>query len=574
MNSFDYHPNRDISRSLAVSLMRCVNTELGKRAALLISQKRDNEYLALSVNPTAYSDSEALADDLLVTSLLAKADFLTTGIDTRKVAIQKFWEAEAQCADTNRRILRWSLSERKENAYVTDVMYRARSIISKVLGKIDYEEILNKAGWGPGVSSSAKKDCSAYNKFRVSPEATPDLIATYGIHVVNAVTPWASILAEAAVNEDGTSVPVSITRDRLIPVRGNVVAFVPKNAKTDRAIAVEPHVNAWIQKGAGALIRDRLLRIGINLNDQSVNQDLARKGSIDGSLCTIDLSSASDTISRELVEWLLPRDWFLLLDSMRSKNGYHEGKWFRYEKFSSMGNGFTFELESAIFYSFVKAVCEIGHHTGSISVYGDDIIAPNDSFASIKEVFDFIGFTVNEGKSFHTGRFRESCGKDYLNGVNVRPFYIRSVILQGDFAQVRMIANRIRYYASQRCGGDYSDSRFRRVWERLVLSTPRKECNPIPAGYGDGGFIMNFDEAANFITPVRNRNFVEGFLVSVCTNKPATRNMKEVRASVLHSIMTKSAESASMGVYPISGKTKLRRSSIVVRQWSELGPWI
>jgi hypothetical protein len=101
-----------------------------------------------------------------------------------------------------------------------------------------------------------------------------------------------------------------------------------------------------------------------------------------------------------------------------------KGKPILYEKFSSMGNGYTFALETLIFWALGKAVNSL---TGGVvlSVYGDDIICSDCSAALLMEVLQWCGFVLNRDKSFVTGPFRESCGADWHTGTRVTPQYIR-----------------------------------------------------------------------------------------------------------------------------------------------------
>jgi hypothetical protein len=164
-------------------------------------------------------------------------------------------------------------------------------------------------------------------------------------------------------------------------VKGNSIITVPKNYKTDRTIAKEPCMNIYIQKGIGRCIRKRLKRVGIDLDDQKRNQEGARIGSLDGSLATIDLSMASDTVALELVSFLLPNDWWWALEQCRSPVGVlPSGELVAYQKISSMGNGFTFELESLLFWAICQQVAcsNINETDCRILVYGDDIVVPTD----------------------------------------------------------------------------------------------------------------------------------------------------------------------------------------------------
>ena len=177
-------------------------------------------------------------------------------------------------------------------------------------------------------------------------------------------------------------------------VDSSILFTVPKSDTIDRVAAKEPDLNMHFQKAAGDFIRRRLKwKAHVDLNDQTINQVLAQRAQKDG-LATIDLSSASDSVSRELVKRLLPPNWFALLDDLRVKYTMIDGVKHELNMFSSMGNGFTFELESLIFYALVRAIVDLSRQRGIISVYGDDIIAPSNLFGVIRTVFAFCGFTV------------------------------------------------------------------------------------------------------------------------------------------------------------------------------------
>ena len=229
---------------------------------------------------------------------------------------------------------------------------------------------------------------------------------------------------------------------RVVP--DNVMFTVPKKTDIDRCACKEPDINMWLQKGLGAFIRERLRVTGINLNDQSINRSLARTGSFDGSLATLDLSSASDSVTRELVALLLPVNWFTILDSVRSRVTNINGEEHRNEMFSSMGNGFTFELESLLFYTLARATAYFRGIKGVISVYGDDIIVPTPLYHDLVWVLKYFGFTVNSDKSWHEGPFRESCGGHYYDGYDITPFYIKEPIKT--LPELIDVANKLRQW--------------------------------------------------------------------------------------------------------------------------------
>lgn len=228
-------------------------------------------------------------------------------------------------------------------------------------------------------------------------------------------------------------------------VPGNVMFTVPKKTDIDRVACKEPDVNMFLQKGVGNFFRSSLRRIGINLNDQSINRSLARIGSIDGSLATLDLSSASDSVTSGLVELLLPVCWYTHLDALRSPVTAVNGEMHGNEMFSSMGNGFTFELESLLFYVLARATAYFRGVPGVISVYGDDIICPTELYDDLVWVLGYMGFQVNTEKSFSSGPFRESCGGHYYNGYDITPFYLRGPL--STVVDIIHIANQLREWS-------------------------------------------------------------------------------------------------------------------------------
>jgi hypothetical protein len=210
------------------------------------------------------------------------------------------------------------------------------------------------------------------------------------------------------------------------------------------------------------VIRARLFRFaGIDLDHGHIEHGkLAREGSLTGCYATIDLSSASDTVADNLVKLLLPPAWYDLLDSLRSPYTSVDGKWVKLEKFSSMGNGFTFELETLLFWA-ISSECQAPYDEHQVRVYGDDIIVPTESAKDVVGALSYFGFSCNKEKTFVEGAFRESCGSDYFQGVAVRPYYLEG--FPNEPSEWIALANGIRRLANQ-------DRRFPRRWDDLRRS--------------------------------------------------------------------------------------------------------
>lgn len=337
--------------------------------------------------------------------------------NTRERALATFKDTETTCYQVNRRFRSGSgLQELHRNL---PMVHTASRIIAKILGKLDINRILHHGCFGPGATSTISGfDVSLVRKFA-------DLSVTSELK--QHAQQWLASFPLWSASLIGCD--VCNVSPLLHTVKGSKFSSVPKDDTTDRLIASEPTINSFFQQAAGRFIRTRLLSIAhVNLNDQTLNQRLAQLGSIDNSIATIDLKNASNLISIEVVRLLLPPDWFHLLSLLRSHSMNVNGENIKLESFSSMGNGFTFDLQSLIFYAISKAVCTLTRvNTFWVNVFGDDIVVPSCAYSDVAAALEFFGFTVNHLKSFSEGPFRESCGHDYFNGLNIRPVYVKNL---------------------------------------------------------------------------------------------------------------------------------------------------
>lgn len=431
----------DVLRKLVLGLSD--DTKLPREALLAHIRARSISGLfdvASNLDVTVYTSPDLLLQDRLVCELFSKFDFVESPFNKREKAELRFFEAEERCRETNFRVGRLLDLPNDVNA----VIHRAQRYIERVLGNFDLNKMLGFCRFGPGASLcvSGPYTTEYFKLCEKSPTVGSDAFP-YAEALLACDHKWRGhLLGVHPFDVAGPFSPVDGLGVELTEVNYNKVTFVPKNAKTDRSIAIEPYFNVYFQLGLGALIRERLYkRCGINLDSQVRNQALALKGSMTGQLATIDFSMASDTISRETVRLLIAPTWFDHLDRLRSKNYKLGGSCRPYQKFSSMGNGYTFELETLIFHSLALAACEeLDLDTTDITVYGDDVILPVGGCVLYEKVCNYLGFKVNEEKSFSSGSFRESCGEDYLNGVRVRPVFCKEL----DTVQhVASLANRL-----------------------------------------------------------------------------------------------------------------------------------
>jgi len=277
------------------------------------------------------------------------------------------------------------------------------------------------------------KTSSFYTKLFDSPLSTTDIsLHRYYGAIISTNPTWTD-----AENARNLTYGVSV-------VEGSRLSFVPKTSEISRTICTEPVLNMFLQRGIGEHIETRWLsRLGICLDKQpSLNRELARLGSIDGSFATIDLRSASDCISIRLIDKLFPRSVSSWLKRTRSpRTILPDGSKIEMSMISSMGNGYTFPLQTLIFSSLVIACykvlgipVEYRTRTSSANwgVFGDDIIVRKDAYDFVVKNLTMLGFFVNDDKSFNVGSFRESCGGDFYLGRDIRGVYLKTLSHETD----------------------------------------------------------------------------------------------------------------------------------------------
>jgi len=225
------------------------------------------------------------------------------------------------------------------------------------------------------------------------------------------------------------------------------VITVPKTLKTPRIIAVEPTAMQYAQQGIFRRIlrlikEDSYLSQMVGFDDQIPNREMAKKGSYDGSLATLDLSEASDRVSNQHVR-ALTLDYphlFGAVQGSRSRRADVPGHGVqRLAKFASMGSALCFPFEAFVFLTIIFIGIErelsapltrqdVKRLVKQVRVFGDDLIVPRDSVLSVVHELENFGFRVNMSKSFWSGRFRESCGRQYFDGHDVSITRVRQVL--------------------------------------------------------------------------------------------------------------------------------------------------
>lgn len=535
-----------LETDVALSLFEGCDTPISLSCYLLLKYGEHNALLEKRIQPSDYNDQRKFALDWQCVHLLSKSKNLGS-FDPDASAFQKYLEAEDKCRETNERIL----SNDSETSLLLDKVGRWCRRILGFLSKNDLDYVENNCRFGPGSSTGTSGPTTYSQKISNDQQHVSPRLLPFALHCLPQM--WRQLKPEFVLR------------------RSSKGCIVPKNSKTSRCIEIQPDLNVYVQLGIGSILRKRLKRYGVDLSDQGINQRLAQKGSIDDSLATFDLSSASDTISLALVRSVIPSDWLHLLELARVDLAEWPDRTILLEKWSAMGNGYTFELETLIFYALLLAVCDdFGYGYDQISAYGDDLIFPSEFASAVTKALDLCGFSVNLNKSFGKGPFRESCGADFWNGINVRPIFFKASLTEKLFHEICYhYGNQIRVWG-RRLNGDLGcDILALGSWLRCFTSCPPSLRVRVPLGCDDG-FVSNFDEARP--TLIRSHGW-GGFRFRRIVRRDITR--RSYLGSYYSTLAGQSNKDPfyDREVVPrLRGKPYSRPGYVLT--WPDLGPWV
>lgn len=434
-------------KKLLIKMYRGIGTSFARDALALLENDEWAKLQELRVNPSQYESAESFFKDNLVAEAARK--LLLPGDKAKRTAkaVATFKECELQNAATNARLTHYKYL-RTGRRLISDVFElkmlefidQWRRCVRMALGPVP-------AWLEPGFSGGS----TLSNKGSLT--TIPDKISTDKPTYYPGLFPYEWLLEATPM-----------LRYALNSVRGNRFFTVPKDSEKDRGCCVEASLPIAFQLAVGKHLKQRYrkwYKVDLATESEAIHHKLARVGSLFGTWATIDLSNASDTVSKTLVELILPDDWLMLLNSLRAPVTYmpEEKRNYYLSKYSSMGNGFTFELETIIFRSLVETLGSDGY------VFGDDIIVPTEHAAMVVNALKFFGFTPNERKTFVSGAFRESCGGDYFSGTLVRAFYLKTI--PDDPLKWIAVANGLRK-------ADPHLRFFKEAWWYAVVQVPLK----------------------------------------------------------------------------------------------------
>jgi hypothetical protein len=324
-------------------------------------------------DPVLHGRNE-LACLLQVEAFFKKCD-LFSDENASSVAFAAFLESEEICRVTNKR-LDLFYSDSPPDGEVVRVVTRVASIIEETLGKhADFlEELPSLVRVTNGATATYPRDIS-WGALRLK----RNMYATARSHAY----------LEALCTFWGYKYNFRV-------IHHNRVELVPKNWKTHRTIACEPEGNVALQLAFDSFCKRKLRsRLKVDLSDQSRNQRAALESSVHGKLCTVDLKAASDRLALNVVHLLFPKEWADFFMATRSPYWkFRDMPLKAYQKLSSMGNGYTFTIETLVFAAVCRAL-----GSKEYSVYGDDIIVETELFPKLSALLSYLGFEINEEKS-------------------------------------------------------------------------------------------------------------------------------------------------------------------------------
>lgn len=413
----------DLNR-VATRFWRGLGSDVANSCAAMYKRGDFIGLAKLSVSPRSYTSPLKYLIDVAAVSLLRKAEDLPIDADQTAAAKQTFFEGEAECKRANQRLAPYrpdyqdffteDLRDPEIGAFISDV----REIIVDWIGATPPRLENLEVRFGPGATYSHRAThCSVAHKMQDVP----------------CYTRQASVVLDSWSKTQWGRYVLSELGGEVSEVRGNIFSTAPKTALVFRPIAKSAEINSSYQLATGRELRNRLLRnADWDLTSAAeIHKQVACEASLSRAKATLDFTNASGTVCKNLVRSCVPPVWFFLLDSLREPMTRIDGKWHLLEQFSSMGNGYTFELETILIGAIACAYARKRGRTGRLGVdvfvFGDDLIVDDDLAEPLQPIYKFFGLTFNREKSYwgQDNPFRESCGGDFFNGVPVRPFFLK-----------------------------------------------------------------------------------------------------------------------------------------------------
>jgi hypothetical protein len=228
-----YRVPEELSPQVIEQFLSALDCPRALTVALLFRNGEHEQLAQLEFNPKDYNDLVSLRDSYAATKFLSKYKGLSLSYDLDQVAFEKFEKFESLCKETNSRF-RNLQHDRKFSGRVVWLHNAVIRKVAKILGDYSADELFSMPNWGPGASTLIKRrDASPAKKFRCETGITRDLYDLIPWEILEDAYPlWSSVLVDSGFPNFQV---------------GNKVITVPKDASTNRVIAIEPGINLWFQ---------------------------------------------------------------------------------------------------------------------------------------------------------------------------------------------------------------------------------------------------------------------------------------------------------------------------------------
>ena len=295
-----------------------------------------------------------------------------------------------------------------------DVLKCARKHIKAIIGEFDPEEVMQNVQFGKKASIGCPLNLAYIDAKLINEQAFTSSSQGYN---------WfrGYLETDAHLSQFFAGKSPSI-------VKSLIFQQVPKTWNKNRGITPLPLVDLFYTFGIGRVCEKRLKVAGLDISRlPNRHRWLVEMNSDGGYLATADLSAASDSLTAQLLNQVLPRSWYNALKrAFFHQMDLGEGRHIYTHSVLPMGNGFTFPVQTLVFYGLLLAIQELFNVRGVISVFGDDLIYPVKMHKYVYRVFEGLGLILNLDKTYAHYPFRESCGEDYYRGLAVRPAQLKT----------------------------------------------------------------------------------------------------------------------------------------------------
>lgn len=347
------------------------------------------------------------------------------------------------------------------------ILNKARATCHRILQEFNAWEVRPRLT--PGATEDVCRSSDVVTRMRNSNERSLDPLGNALKHWYLSQIPTLDVTQTSSTND------------------GSYVAFAsaPKTLKITRPIGYHEPIQLAVQCGTGDLFSQLLTKhTGIDISKaQDWHRFLVEFYSTEpGTIATMDQSDASQNILREHAKYLLPTHVWKHLDAITPQKIKIGDKLHSLCMLAAQGNGFIFPLQTIIFYSLIHACMDSREQKKMVYQYGDDSIFPAEKFSLVKNFFSKIGFTINEAKSF-TGDVLESCGADFHDGINIRPFHVKKI--PTNHVDWYHVCNGIYRVGCLNNGNTWRSSSFKRLWLWCISHIPANLRFFGPVAYGD-----------------------------------------------------------------------------------------